>query len=101
MRKERKSPSILKPMIDEETALEFASTESAPESGPVISKSADSPPTQTVSKDLSYDDIGKDMRRISIIIKKSLYERIAKDAARKDRTVDEHLKRHLAKHYGK
>ena len=41
------------------------------------------------------------MRQISITLKKDLYERIAKDAARKDRTVEEHLKKHLIKHYGK
>jgi hypothetical protein len=41
------------------------------------------------------------MRQISITLKKDLYERIAKEAARKDRTVEDHLRRHLTKHYGK
>ena len=101
MRRERKIPSILKPTIDEEIALEFASTGSIPASGSAIDKSADAPLKQNAPTKKSDNDVGKDMMRISIIIKKSLYERIAKDAARKARTVDEHLKKHLAKHYGK
>ena len=101
MSKERKSPTILKPMIDEETAIRFASAGSAPASKPAMDKSPDAPPKQTASKKPSYDDIGKDMRQISITLKKDLYERIAKDAARKDRTVEEHLKKHLTKHYSK
>ena len=101
MSKERKSPTILKPMIDEETALRFASAGFAPASGPAKDKSPKTPPKQTASKKRSYDDIGKDMRQILITLKKDLYERIAKDAARKDRTVEEHLKKHLTKHYSK
>ena len=45
--------------------------------------------------------IPKDMRQISLTIKKDLYDRIAKEAARKDRTVEEHLKKHLTKRYDK
>ena len=101
MSKERKSPSILKPMIDEETAIRFASAGSAPTSEPARDKSPDAPPKQTASKKRSHDDIGKDMRQISITLKKDLCERIATDAARKDRTVENHLRRHLTKHYGK
>lgn len=101
MSKERKSPTILKPMIDEETAIRFASAGSAPAPGPAMDKSPDTPPKQTASKKRSYDDIGKDMRQILITLKKDLYDRIAKDAARKDRTVEEHLKKHLTKHYSK
>jgi hypothetical protein len=91
----------MKPLIDEEAALAFALNGSAPEakrtkdgSGPRRSKTS----TQPVRPD---EGIGKNMVRISLAIKKSLYERIAKDAARKDRTVDEHLRKHLSKHYGK
>ena len=101
MSKERKSPTILKPMIDEEAALRFASTGSAPASGPAMDKSSAAPPRQPASKKPYSEDIGKDMRQISITLKKDLYERIAKDAARKDRTVEEHLKKHLTKHYDK
>jgi hypothetical protein len=41
------------------------------------------------------------MRQVSLALKRDLYERIAKEAARKDRTVEEHLQKHLAKRYGK
>ena len=46
-------------------------------------------------------DIPKDMRQISLTIKKDLYDRIAKEAAHKNRTVEEHLKKHLTKRYDK
>jgi hypothetical protein len=101
MSKERKSPTILKPMIDEETALRFASAGFAPAYGPAMNKSLDAPLKKNASKKRSHDDIGKDMRQISITLHQDLYERIAKDAARKDRTVEDHLRRHLTKHYGK
>jgi hypothetical protein len=101
MRKERTVPSISKPMIDEKKALEFASIGSSPTPASGTKQSANKPSLQAALKEHSYEDIGKGMRQISIIIKKSLYERIAKDAARKDRTIEEHLKRHLSKYYGK
>ena len=101
MSKERKIPTILKPMIDEETAIRFASAGFAPASECAMDKSPDTPPKQTASKKRTYSDSGKDMRQISITLKRDLYERIAKDAARKDRTVEEHLKKHLTKHYSK
>ena len=101
MSKERKSPTILKPMIDEETVIRFASAGSAPPSGPAMDKSPDASSKQTASKKRSHDYIGKGMRQILITLKKGLYERIAKDAARKDRTVEEHLEKHLTKHYSK
>jgi len=41
------------------------------------------------------------MRQISLVISKSLYDRIAKEAARKNRTVEEHLKKHLTKRFQK
>ena len=101
MSKGRTSPTILKPMIDEETAIRFASAGSAPASEPAMDKSSETPVKPTPSKKRSYDSIGKDMRQILITLKKDLYERIARDAARKDRTVEEHLKKHLTKHYSK
>jgi hypothetical protein len=101
MKKERKSPTILKPVIDEETALQFAmaGSEQTPE-----------PPTATLPKTLlsraatqksSHDKVEKGMREISLKIGKDLYDRIAKDAARKNRTIEEQLKKHLTKHYEK
>ena len=101
MRKERKVPSIVKPLVDEETALAFASTGSASAlDGPIDKRSA-ALPKRSAAAIQSDSAIRKNMVQISIAIKKSLYERIAKDAARKNRAVDEHLKRHLAKHYAK
>jgi|WetSurMetagenome_2_1015567.scaffolds.fasta_scaffold491484_2 hypothetical protein len=101
MRKERKVPSIVKPLIDEETALAFASTSPASASKGAADKSGGAISKRSAAGNKSDDAIGKNMVRISIAVKKSLYDRIAKEAARKNRTVDEHLKRHLAKHYGK
>jgi hypothetical protein len=101
MRKEKTIPSISKPMIDEDKVLEFASIGSSQTPKSRIEQSPDKSSVQATLKGHAEETIGKGLRRISIIIKKSLYERIAKDAARKDRTVEEHLKRHLAKYYGK
>jgi hypothetical protein len=101
MRKERRVPSILKPVIDEKTALEFAATVSTLTAANKTDQSAGAPARKSVPHKQSDSAVGKNMVQLSIVIKKSLYERIAKDAARKNRTVDEHLKRHLAKRYGK
>ena len=101
MTKERKSPTILKPEIDEETALRFASADSgsAMESPrEKLPKAVERKPK--LQKDLP-EEVEKGMRQISLTIKKSLYEKIAKDAARKNRTVEEHLRKHLAKRYNK
>ncbi len=101
MKKERKSPTILKPVIDEETAMRFAVAgfDQSPKDP------ADAPP-KTVSRQAaaqrsSNDSFEKGMRQISLKITKDLYDRIAKDAARKNRTVEEHLMKHLAKRYEK
>ena len=101
MKKERKSATILKPEIDEQAALRFASAGSEPVPAPSKEK-----PNKTASKERmppkgSSADIPKDMRQISLTIRKGLYDRIAKEAARKNRTVEEHLKKHLTKRYDK
>jgi hypothetical protein len=101
MKKERKISTILKPEIDEETALQFASAVSVP-----ASKHSSSKPSIAASKPPrlkpdSNDNLEKGMRQISLTIKKGLYDKIAKEAARKNRTVEEHLKRHLTKRYDK
>ena len=101
MSKERKVPSIVKPLINEEAALAFASNGSALASEDAIGRSAGALQKRSATGNQPDDTIAKNMVQISITIKKSLYERIAKDAARKNRAVDEHLKRHLAKHYAK
>jgi hypothetical protein len=101
MKKERKSSTILKPEIDEEAALRFASAVSKLTSG----HSTDMFPgvkagSKKVKKN-SSNDSEKGMRQISLTIKKGLYDKIAKEAARKNRTVEEHLIRHLTKRYDK
>ena len=101
MSKERTIPTILKPTFDEEAALQFASTESAPGPVPATDKSINVLLKQIAPKKRASDAVGKDMKQISIVIKKNLYDRIAKEAARKDRTIEEHLQKHLAKRYGK
>lgn len=101
MKKERKSAPILKPEIDEESAIRFASA--ALEAAPAPPKEK---PHKAALKDRipakgSPADTGKDTRQILLTIKKSLYDRIAKEAAHKDRTVEEHLRKHLTKRYDK
>ena len=101
MKKERKSPTILKPVIDEETALQFAmaGSEQTPELPTAMLPKTVS--RRAATQKSSHDSVEKGMRQISLKISKDLYDRIAKDAARKNRTVEEHLKKHLTKHYEK
>ena len=94
MKKQRKSPTILKPVIDEETALRFASADSA-----IVSEA--SAGDSAAAKGAPGDGVEKDACRISLTISRSLYNRIAKEAARKNRTVEDHLKKHLTKRYEK
>jgi hypothetical protein len=101
MKKERKSATILKPEIDEQAALQFASAGSEPVPAPSKDKPKKAASKKRIPQKDSPADIPKDMRQISLIIKKDLYDRIAKDAARKNRTVEEHLKKHLTKRYHK
>jgi hypothetical protein len=101
MKKERKSATILKPEIDEQAALQFASAGSEPVPAPSKDKPKKAASKKRIPQKDSPADIPKDMRQISLIIKKDLYDRIAKDAARKNRTVEEHLKKHLTKRYNK
>jgi hypothetical protein len=101
MKKERKSATILKPEIDEQAALQFASAGSEPVPAPSKVKPKKSASQEQVLPKGSPAGIPKDMRQIALTIKKDLYDRIAKEAARKNRTVEEHLKKHLTKRYDK
>jgi hypothetical protein len=94
MTRMRKSPTILKPMIDDTVALQFASAGSP---SPAVPMKPSSPAPAKKAAPAS----GKNVRQVSFTLKKELYERIAKEAARKNRTVEEHLVRHLTKRYGK
>jgi hypothetical protein len=101
MKKERKISTILKPEIDEETALRFASAASKLTSGRSTVRFPGAKAEPQKLKKNSSNALEKGMRQISLIIKKDLYDKIAKEAARKNRTVEEHLQRHLTKRYDK
>ncbi len=101
MKRKMISAPILKPEIDEETALRFASAGLAPASESSTDRLINEPSEKPAPPKRSSDNLEKGMRQISLTIKKSLYDRIAKEAARKNRTVEEHLKRHLTKRYEK
>jgi hypothetical protein len=101
MKKERKSATILKPEIDEQAALRFASAGSEPVPAPSKEKPKKAASMERIPLKESPTGIPKDMRQISLTIKKDLYDRIAKEASRKNRTVEEHLKKHLTKRYDK
>ena len=89
MKKQRKSPTILKPAIDEETALRFALAGSGQASEPSTDRLPESASKQPTAKKSSHDSIEKDTRHISLTISKDLYDRIAEEAAGKNRTVEE------------
>jgi hypothetical protein len=91
MKKQTKVPTILKPLIDEDAALRFAfgGADKLPEAAP----------KQTQSK--AYAETTTGMRSVSLAISKDLYNKIAKEASKKNRTVEEHLIKHLAKRYEK
>lgn len=101
MGKQRKSPTIMKPLIDEEAILRFASAASEPGSAPAAKELRKSVRKQSDnSKDPCSDALQKGMRQVSIVLSEDIYKKIASEAACKDRTVEEHLKKHLIKRYG-
>jgi hypothetical protein len=101
MTKVRKSPIILKPTIDEKMALQFASAASPAASGAASDNLTAASPRRPTAKRASTSDVGKNVRQISLTLKRDLYDKIAKAAARKNRTLEEHLIKHLIKRYGK
>ena len=101
MKKQRKTPAIIKPVIDENVALQFASAESVPAPKSSADTSAAVASKRPAAKKIPANAVEKDMRRNSFAISKTLYNKIAKEAARKNRTVEEHLKKHLTKRYEK
>jgi len=98
--KKRTSAAILKPVIDEEMALKFAAAGAAPASESDAAKHQ-ALPKPPASNQGSPSGVEKGAKQIQLAIPKGLYAKIAKDAARKNRTVEEHLQRHIAKHYDK
>ena len=101
MKKQRKSATILKPVIDEESVLLFASEGSKLAAELSTDRAPKAEPAQPAIKKGSHISVEKDSRQISLVISKNLYDRIAKEAARKNRTVEEHLKKHLTKRFQK
>jgi hypothetical protein len=101
MKKQRTSPTILKPLIDEETALQFATAGSEQSSGQSTDEPLKIASKQSPTPRSKQASLKKDMRQISLSIGKALYNKIAKEAAQKNRTVEEHLKKHLTKRYDK
>lgn len=95
MTRDRKRPGIRKPVIDEETALRFA-TAQQPGSTESIGADTGAPSDQC-------DDAAGDPStvRLAVTLSRDTYARIVKEAARKERSVEELLQRHLTKHYGK
>jgi hypothetical protein len=88
MTRDRKRPGIKKPVIDEEAILRFATahTETA------------EPPAASKEEKPANDDATV---RLTISLSRETYGRIVKEAARKERSVEDLLQRHLSKHYGK
>lgn len=93
MTRERKQPVIRKPVIDEETALRFAAavTDPSPSVPPTAAVGAE---TKTVSGDNGTVEI-------TVSLTRETYARITREAAKKNRSVEDLLQRHLTKHYGK
>lgn len=94
MTRERKQAVIRKPVIDEEAALRFASAQS--EAAPSV-QPADAAAVKTKSP--PSDD--KETVEVAVILTKETHARIIREAAKKKRSVEEMLQRHLTKHYGK
>lgn len=97
MTRERKQPAIRKPLIDEETALRFAAAPSELQSkapSDAVSAGKKSGKARTVDK------TGQSVV-LTLTLPAETYARITREAARKERTVEELLRRHLVKHYGK
>jgi hypothetical protein len=101
MKKQRTSPTIQKPVIDETMALQFASEAPAIPPEPSVDKPAAAASKRPAAKRVPGNAVEKNTRQISFAVSKTLYDKIAKEATRKNRTVEEHLKKHLAKRYEK
>ena len=90
MKRERKSPT---------NTFAVAGSQEAPEiSTAALPGKLPKPPTIANSP---HAGIEKGMRQISLTVSKDLYDRIAKEAANKNRTIEEHLQKHLHKRYQK
>jgi hypothetical protein len=91
MSRDRKQASIRKPLIDEETALRFAT--------PPTSESAATQSAETLTQPANLEK--SDTVNLVLNISKETFKQITREAEKKKRSVEELLQRHLAKHYAK
>jgi hypothetical protein len=92
VKKQRTSPTIQKPVIDETIALQFASEAPAAPPEPTVDKPAAAVSKRPAAKRVPGNAVGKDARQISFAISKTLYNKIAKEAARKTERLKSILK---------
>lgn len=100
MTRVKRSPTIQKPTIDEEMVLRFASEEAGSASRPAVDRPPGPSPKRPAPKRGARDGPGPGRKAITITIRKEIYDRIAEEALRKNRSVEEHLEKHLTKRYG-
>lgn len=93
MTRERKQSVIRKPFIDEESALRFA-TPLQPETSSLSSKNC----AGNAANVLKHTS---DTVQVTVTLSRETHARLVREAARKKRSVEEMLQRHLSKHYGK
>jgi hypothetical protein len=97
MTRERKQPAIRKPLIDEETALRFATAPQPETSTPSGANAGNGGKAGGVTG----KGKGEAAVQLTVSLSKEIYARITQEASRKKRSVEELLQRHLTKHYGK
>lgn len=101
MTRERKQAAIQKPLIDEETALRFATVSQSEMSPPTLAKKVTGEKTGKGRGNGSGNAKGSASVQLTVNLSKETYTRIIHEAERKKRSVEELLQRHLTKHFGK
>ena len=86
MSKERKPAIIKKPVFDEDAVLRFVA--------------AATPAEKPLAAKMGKGESGHGDVPLTITLKSDLYAALAKEAARKSRTVEEQVRKILAKHLG-
>jgi hypothetical protein len=94
----RKQPAIRKPLIDEDTALRFA--EAPHQENPASPEGTDEKKKHKHHKRITID-AGDISLQLSLTFSRETYARIVSEAARKKKSVEEMLQKHLNKRYGK
>jgi len=101
MTRERKQAAIRKPLIDEETALRFATIQKSEFSAPTLAKKDSGEKAGKGRSNGSGDEKVNASVQLTVNLSKETYSRIVHEAERKKRSVEELLQRHLTKHYSK